>query len=295
MEESEERFSKIDINHKSTLYNYSVLITLIIIIGIIHSFITLLYSRFDFVNKINRSEKIRWSKLILKIHRFLNYNFYVSLFTQSFLFFMIIAIQEISTFTYSNFASALSIYFTIVLMISASMWMFVLWWYILKTKVKDIPGPMEQLYAGQRMDTLSGRLYTVLFFIRRLGIITAIFIPDNYIQYSLFLGVNGLHLVIFVMKKPFRDVVDSLIQLLTDMSILVLIFVYSLVNEMNESKNFDENKFESRGDLIWHIITVSNTLISVIALSLSVYKLFKYKWKKKVLRKRHKRRVIFTI
>jgi len=53
----------------------------------------------------------------------------------------------------------------------------------LKTEVKDIPGPMEELYAGQRMDTLSGRLYTVLFFIRRFGIISAIFISHKYIQY----------------------------------------------------------------------------------------------------------------
>ena len=125
------------------------------------------------------------------------------------------------------------------------------------------------------MGTLSGRLYTVLFFIRRLGIITAIFIPHKHIQYSLFLGINGLHLVIFVMKRPFRDVVDSLIQLLTDMSILVLIFVYSLVNKVDDTEKYNEGEFKERGDLICLIITVSNSLIAIIALVQSVYKLSK--------------------
>ena len=275
MEKSQERFSKIDINYKSTLFNYSVLILLVMIIGIAHSLVTLFYSRYKILNKIQGTEKARWSKLLLKIHRFFNYNFYVSLFAQSFLFFMIIAFEEIFTFTYSNFASALSLFCTIVLVVSSWIWVVVLWWYILKTKVKDIPGPMEELYAGQRMDTLSGRLYTVFFLIRRFGIITAIFISNKFIQYSLFLGVNGFHLVMFVMKWPFRDVVDSLIQLLTDMSIMVLIFVYSLVNEVNDTDEYNEDIFERRGDLIWIIIIVSNSLITIIALVLSAFKLTK--------------------
>ena len=275
MEESQQRFSKIDINHQSTLYNYSVLIILILVVVIIHCLVSWIYYKYNIISRIQGTEKVRWSKLLLKIHRFFNYNFYVSLFTQSFLFFMIIAIQEISTFTYSNFASAMSLFFTIVLVVSSWIWVVILWWYILKTEVKDIPGPMEELYAGQRMDTLSGRLYTVLFFIRRFGIISAIFIPHKYIQYWLFLGINGFHLVIFVMKRPFRDGVDSLIQLLTDMSILVLIFVYSLINEVDDTEKYNEGEFKEKGDLICLIITVSNSLIAIIALIQSVFKLSK--------------------
>ena len=297
MEASEDRFSKIDINYKSTLFNYSVLIVLLILVGIIHSLFAIIYSKYKEMNTVQRAKKARWSGLFKKIHRFFDYNFYVSLFTQSFLFFMIIAIEEIFTFAYSNFASALSLFFTVVLVVSACIWVVILWWYILKTKVKDIPGPMEELYAGQRMDTMSGRLYTVLFFIRRFGIITAIFIPHKHIQYSLFLGTNGLHLVIFIMKKPFRDAVDSLIQLLTDISILVLCFIYSLINEVSGTNKYSESYFKRNGDLFCLVVTISNSLIAVISLSLSFIKILKYvnKWNKISQKKKERLKVLLFV
>jgi len=77
------------------------------------------------------------------------------------------------------------------------------------------------------------------------------------------------------MKRPFRDGVDSLIQLLTDMSILVLIFVYSLINEVDDTEKYNEGEFKEKGDLICLIITVSNSLIAIIALIQSVFKLSK--------------------
>jgi len=59
MEESQQRFSKIDINHKSTLYNYSILVALIIVIGIIHSLVSILYSKYKIMNKVQGTHQVR--------------------------------------------------------------------------------------------------------------------------------------------------------------------------------------------------------------------------------------------
>ena len=59
MEESQERFSKIDVNYKSTLYNYLVLIVLIMIIMLIHLLVGLTYSKCKIIGKIQGTQKVK--------------------------------------------------------------------------------------------------------------------------------------------------------------------------------------------------------------------------------------------
>ena len=197
----------------------------------------------------------------------------MSLFTQSFLFLMIIGCQEIFTFSYHNYFSVISLLITLVILISACIWGVILWWFILKTSPKDVPGPLEELFSGVKLETNSGRRYMVLFFVRRIGLVIAILIPFRFIQYAVYLGFNCFHSVVMVMKRPFKEKIETVIQTITDLSIVILVFIYSDINENNENDRFSVSKFNNSGDLLWYTIIFSNFLIFAILLLSFIHKL----------------------
>jgi len=91
-----------------------------------------------------------------------------------------------------------------------------------KTSLEDIRGPIEILYSGVKIENSMRRKYLILFFLRRTGIIISLLIPNNFIQYSVYLASNSIHLIVFLMKKPFTSTMDSITQVITDASILSL-------------------------------------------------------------------------
>ena len=107
------------------------------------------------------------------------------------------------------------------------------------------------------------RKYLILFFLRRTGIIISLLIPNNFIQYSVYLASNSIHLIVFLMKKPFTSTMDSITQVITDASILSLWFIYSIVNSDSGTDKFSISKYNKRGDVIWIIIIWSNTAIAI--------------------------------
>ena len=156
---SQERFAKINIEYQSTLMNYSSMIVFLGIFILIHLWILFLYKVTGWRDKVKhhilekRSTpfyKITfWARVMVNTYTFFNYNFYITLFKEIFLFIMISWVYEIAHPDTGSVFSLMSCIISIILIGLICYSWITIWVYVYKSGDEtQVPGPFELLFIG---------------------------------------------------------------------------------------------------------------------------------------------------
>ena len=284
LESSNNRYSKIDFNYKSVILNFAVMIILNLVVIIIGLIIYFIYkakgwkkqTHLHLQNKrTNPKYKMKcWQKVIVKVYTVFHFNFYVTLFLETFLFVMIWSANEVLHFGTN---STLSIVSGVCSAITIGVFLFltiVFWVFLFKADVKqNVPGPFESLFAGLNTEKGAGRLYTTMFLMRRTQlVVSVVFITHKYVQFVCYFWVNLFHFGFICIWRPFEKSLENIVFAITDLSILTLWLFYFSMMSNGDIFSYSESEMESHGKIMWYVIMSTNWVITIL-LSLSSLKI----------------------
>ena len=141
-----------------------------------------------------------------------------------YLFLVLCSLKEITDFRAENWISILSFLISIIFVqLSLAAFALICVFLFKNNPHKENYGKFDSIYDNLSKSKLARRRFRVMFLLRRTGIIiTIVFISNGYYQYGVYLALNCMNLVYFLLKLPFKNQIDNLLYIVTDIGILIL-------------------------------------------------------------------------
>ena len=263
---SNSRFSLLDIQSESSVYNTSPILFMTILVILLHLPLILINR---LLPEVDSETKWRWVRkslkwIVNKAYIILTFGWYIRTILEMNQFVLISVINEISIFNTSSSTRIISFVIAILILI---------WWIIfiiitlclaLSSYIvnEEIHNKIGEFFTGLKM-LKKAKIYLPILLLRRAFFVAMLIIfvsPPSWVIISILWLLQLLYLFYLITQRPFKEAKDNIIEIINEIFFLILL---SSLIYLNWEENWNDIKTTA---YIW-IITSNNIIVFSIVIS----------------------------